>query len=197
MQANMNPFGFGEALIRVMVDEQGEVWTAARDVAKALQYPDTTLSNMPRLCKHVPSEWKGRFTIPTLGGPQDILCLSEQGLYFFLGRSDKPKALPFQKWLAGDVLPTLRKTGSYTLPGAAALESPAPRWYRAGQGQGQGLYCKAASGCPQAGQGLSKKACHMAGVTSSIRAGCQRGWWSLSTARARMPSSVSLCPGRK
>ena len=127
MQANMNPFGFGEALIRVMVDEQGEVWTAARDVAKALQYPDTTLSNMPRLCKHVPSEWKGRFTIPTLGGPQDILCLSEQGLYFFLGRSDKPKALPFQKWLAGDVLPTLRKTGSYTLPGAAALESPAPR----------------------------------------------------------------------
>lgn len=42
--------------------------------------------------------------------------LSEQGLYFFLGRSDKPKALPFQKWLAGDVLPALRKTGRYETP---------------------------------------------------------------------------------
>ena len=38
---------------------------------------------------------------------------SEQGLYFFLGRSDKPTALPFQKWLAGDVLPSIRKTGGY------------------------------------------------------------------------------------
>ncbi|QGQ71226.1 ORF6C domain-containing protein [Halomonas sp. PA16-9] len=39
--------------------------------------------------------------------------LSEQGLYFFLGRSDKPKALPFQMWLAGDVLPAIRKHGHY------------------------------------------------------------------------------------
>lgn len=42
-----------------------------------------------------------------------MLTLSEQGLYFFLGRSDKPKALPFQKWLAGEVLPAIRKTGKY------------------------------------------------------------------------------------
>jgi prophage antirepressor-like protein len=34
-------------------------------------------------------------------------------LYFFLGRSDKAKALPFQKWLAGEVLPAIRKTGRY------------------------------------------------------------------------------------
>ena len=40
-----------------------------------------------------------------------MAMLSEQGVYFFLARSDKPKALPFQMWLAGDVLPTLRKTG--------------------------------------------------------------------------------------
>lgn len=47
-----------------------------------------------------------------------MLTLSEPGLYFFLGRSDKPKALPFQKWLAGDVLPSLRKSGRYELPSA-------------------------------------------------------------------------------
>jgi hypothetical protein len=48
---------------------------------------------------------------------QNMLCLSEQGLYFFLGRSDKPAALPFQKWIAGEVIPSIRKTGSYTMPG--------------------------------------------------------------------------------
>ena len=43
-----------------------------------------------------------------------MLTLTEQGLYFFMGRSDKPKALPFQKWVYGDVLSSIRKTGSYT-----------------------------------------------------------------------------------
>ena len=42
-----------------------------------------------------------------------MLIISEQGLYFFLGRSDKPVALPFQKWLAGDVIPSTRKHGLY------------------------------------------------------------------------------------
>ena len=41
--------------------------------------------------------------------------LSEPGLYFFLGRSDKPGALPFQKWLAGEVIPAIRKTGCYAM----------------------------------------------------------------------------------
>ena len=42
-----------------------------------------------------------------------MLCLTEQGLYFFLGRSDKPKALPFQVWIAGEVIPSIRKHGAY------------------------------------------------------------------------------------
>jgi hypothetical protein len=58
---------------------------------------------------------------------QNMLCISEQGLYFFLGRSDKPKALPFQKWLAGEVLPSLRKTGTYTVPGREK-EDPFFEW---------------------------------------------------------------------
>ena len=45
-----------------------------------------------------------------------MLVVSEAGLYFFLARSDKPKALPFQKWLAGDVVPSIRRTGSYSSP---------------------------------------------------------------------------------
>ena len=62
-----------------------------------------------------PEDWKGIKPIDTLGGTQQMICLSEQGLYFFLGRSDKPKALPYQKWIAGEVVPSIRKTGEYKL----------------------------------------------------------------------------------
>ena len=44
-----------------------------------------------------------------------MISLSEQGLYFFLGRSAKPAALPMQKWIAGEVLPSIRRTGRYSL----------------------------------------------------------------------------------
>jgi hypothetical protein len=59
----------------------------------------------------------------TPGGVQEILCLSEHGLYFFLARSDKPAALPFQKWIAGEVLPRIRRTGVYAV--AAPQQTPA------------------------------------------------------------------------
>ena len=67
----------------VMVD--GEPWIVARDVAAALGYSDN--SSIAQLMQSVPDEWKGVKRIDTLGGEQKMLCLSEQGLYFFLGRS--------------------------------------------------------------------------------------------------------------
>ncbi len=54
-----------------------------------------------------------------------------------------------------------------------------------------------ASGCAWAGHGLTKNGVTISGVTSSMRAGLHFGAWSLSTARARMPSTVSLWPGRR
>jgi phage antirepressor YoqD-like protein len=47
-----------------------------------------------------------------------MAVLTEQGLYFFLARSDKPLALPFQKWIAGEVIPSIRKHGAYLTPAA-------------------------------------------------------------------------------
>jgi anti-repressor protein len=92
----------------VMVDN--EVWFVAKDVASVLGYVST---NMPQVFQMVPSEWKGSNPIATPGGTQEMLCLSEQGLYFFLGRSDKPAALPYQKFIAGEVMPSIRKHGVY------------------------------------------------------------------------------------
>ena len=93
-----------------VVDVNGEPWFVAKDVAQALGYAST---NMTTVFQAVPEEWKGSNPIATPGGMQDMLIISEQGLYFFLGRSDKPKALPYQMWVAGDVVPTIRKTGRY------------------------------------------------------------------------------------
>lgn len=86
-------------------------------MAEALGY--VSLDNMNKLTANVPDEWKGRKLIPTPGGTQDMATLTEQGLYFFLGRSDKAAALPFQKWIAGEVVPSIRKTGRYQVTSKA------------------------------------------------------------------------------
>lgn len=99
-----------------VVDVNGEPWFVASDVARALGYPESSIATISKLFGHVPDEWKGRNPIPTPGGMQEMLIISEQGLYFFLGRSDKPKALPYQMWVAGDVMPAIRKHGGYLTP---------------------------------------------------------------------------------
>lgn len=114
---NIVPFNFEANEIRTLTID-GEVWIVAKDVAAALGYAES--SDISSLISKVPPEWKGPKQIVTPGGVQEMATLSEQGLYFFLARSDKPKALPFQKWVAGDVMPSIRKTGSY-----AVAKSPA------------------------------------------------------------------------
>ena len=52
----------------------------------------------------------------TPGGEQEMLCVTDNGAYFFLGRSDKPKAIPYQMWIAGEVVPSIKKHGVYMTP---------------------------------------------------------------------------------
>ena len=58
---------------------------------------------------------KGISSINTLtkGGVQSLIFINEQNLYKVIMRSDKPQAEPFQDWVCGEVLPTIRKTGGY------------------------------------------------------------------------------------
>lgn len=50
---------------------------------------------------------------PTNGGVQQLVYINEQNLYKVIMRSDKPQAEPFQDWVCGEVLPSIRKTGGY------------------------------------------------------------------------------------
>lgn len=83
-----------------LVDAVGAGWDGAKTVA------------------HVPTTWKQYLSVPTNFGLREMVLLTEEGVYFYLQRSDKPKAKPIQLWIAGTVLPSLRKTGSYSIPTA-------------------------------------------------------------------------------
>ena len=107
-------FSFNGIQLR-SIEEDGTMWFVARDIAQALDYSEATIANMDKTIAHVPEIWKGRYPIPTPGGVQKMLCLTENGVYFFLGRSDKPKAIPYQMWIAGEVMPKLAHTLSVFL----------------------------------------------------------------------------------
>ncbi|PXX51833.1 Prophage antirepressor [Pseudomonas sp. LAMO17WK12:I10] len=107
---NVIPFNFGKQQVRTLL-VGSDPWFSVQDILRSLDYTDSY--KPARAAAHVPDQWKRVHRLHTLGGTQQALMLSEQGLYFFIGRSDKPKALPFQMWLAGEVLPAIRKHGRY------------------------------------------------------------------------------------
>ena len=125
MHSNVLSFAFEDKLVRTLLDEQGEPWFVAKDVALALGYQWNGFKNI----QHVPEEWRLVESVSTSFGEKQTWFLSEQGLYFFVARSDKPAALPFQRWLAGEVLPQLRRTGSYALTEQDKAVGPqVPAW---------------------------------------------------------------------
>ena len=108
-------FEFEGRPVRVEVID-GEPWWVAKDVAEALGYPASTVAtSISNLIEKVPVEWRDKKRILGNAGERESICLSEQGLYLFVLRSDKPNAIPFQKWVAGEVIPSIRRTGQYAV----------------------------------------------------------------------------------
>jgi len=109
-EAIVKAFAFEGAAVRVELID-GEPWFVAKDVAEALGY----VWNGSARIEHVSEKWRGVTSAVTPFGTQEMAVLSEQGLYWFLARSDKPAALPFQEWIAGEVVPSIRRTGQYSV----------------------------------------------------------------------------------
>jgi len=106
----LTEFQFGEQEIRVVVDETtNEPLWVAKDICEVLQYKEVskTLSKLD-------DDEKGTKKIRTLGGEQNMAVINESGLYTLILRSNKPEAKKFKKWVTAEVLPTIRKTGSYS-----------------------------------------------------------------------------------
>ncbi|MEG4444068.1 BRO family protein [Microcoleus sp. AT9_B5] len=106
-------FNFEGQEIKVIGSPDTPEWVAA-DVGAVLGIEQSTLSR--RLAK-MPENWKGMYSIHTLGGQQQMLTVTEPGLYELIFRSDKPAAQRFRVWVFEEVLPSIRRTGSYSQSG--------------------------------------------------------------------------------
>ena len=75
--------------------------------------PVLDLGSPHKVADRLDDDEKGRTSIPTLGGIQQMTIVNEPGLYSVILRSDKPEAKAFKRWITHEVIPAIRKTGSY------------------------------------------------------------------------------------
>ncbi len=107
-------FSFGSYPIRVAGTRREPLFCVA-DLCVAL-----ALGNPAMATANHPEEEKGISLTDTLGGVQQMVCVTEPGLYRLIFRSRKPKAEEFRQWVFREVLPALRQTGAYVIPAPAA-----------------------------------------------------------------------------
>jgi len=100
------PFAYGATTVRTITID-GEPWFVLADLCAVLalrqfrtdRLGDDVIRNHP--------------IADTLGRRQNAVIVNEAGMYEVVIRSDKPEAVKFRRWITTDVLPTIRRTGSY------------------------------------------------------------------------------------
>ena len=118
MTTSMIPFDFEGRSLRVVLDAQGEPWFVSADVL-------STLSLDRKALERLDADEKGVSSIHTPGGEQTMTIVNEPGLYTLVLGSRKAEAKRFKRWITHEVIPTIRKNGSYAMPHSmAALPAP-------------------------------------------------------------------------
>jgi prophage antirepressor-like protein len=107
--SNLSVFSFEEKEVRFVGIAEKPEWVAA-DVCTCLQLSDTS-----KALETLEPDEKGTKNVRTPGGEQEMLTVTEPGLYRLIFKSRKPVAKRFQRWVFHEVLPSIRKTGSYSL----------------------------------------------------------------------------------
>lgn len=92
------------------VEVNGKVHFVASDVCAVLEIKDVS-DALSRL----DADEKGKVSIPTPGGLQEVLVINEFGLYTLVLGSRKAQAKPFKRWVTHEVLPEIREKGSYSV----------------------------------------------------------------------------------
>ncbi|MER1249808.1 Bro-N domain-containing protein [Bacillus sp. C10(2022)] len=103
-------FNYQEQQVRTVVKD-GEPWFVAKDVCDVLGITDARKSvNL--------LDEDERNSVPvtdSIGRNQETFIINEPGLYSLILRSRKPEAKQFKRWITHEVIPTIRKTGSYQM----------------------------------------------------------------------------------
>ena len=113
--SNIIPFSFEGHEVRVTAHNDEAHWVLT-DVCAVLE-----IGSPHKAATRLDEDEKGRTTIPTLGGLQEMTIINESGLWSLVLTSRKPEARRFKKWLTSKVLPTIRRTGSYNPASSEAL----------------------------------------------------------------------------
>lgn len=112
MTQQLAVFNFHGSQVRT-VEQCGDLWFIGKDVAEVLGYADTDQAirqhcKRTELLKPVKS---APFEIP----PRGYIIIPESDVYRLVMRSNLPSAERFEEWVTGEVLPSIRKTGSYSM----------------------------------------------------------------------------------
>ena len=105
----------GKEIRTALID--GSLVFALKDVCSVLG-----IANVGTTYSRLPGNMKGIHTMDTLGGKQDLATVNEAGLYKLAFTSRKEEAEKFTDWVASDVLPSIRKTGTYQVKQMTQLE---------------------------------------------------------------------------
>lgn len=109
MDNKIQAFDFNERAVRCIMKD-GEPWWVAKDVCDVLG-----LSNPSESLKALDEDELTSETLRSGGQGREMNLISESGLYTLILRSNKPEARAFRRWVTHEVLPTLRKTGHYSI----------------------------------------------------------------------------------
>ena len=95
---------FGQVRI---LEKDNELWFVAKDVCDCLEIKNTTDA-----LKRLDNDERSRFN---LGRQGETNIVNEYGLYNLVLSSRKPEAKEFKRWITHDVIPQIRKTGTYSM----------------------------------------------------------------------------------
>lgn len=112
MAAQVVPFLFEtKSPIRTFTDENGNPWFCATDVCAVLGYvnaPDA-------IAKHCRQKGIAKRDTLTEKGVQSLTYINEGNLYRLIVKSRKPEAEKFESWIYDEVIPSIRKSGGYSI----------------------------------------------------------------------------------
>ena len=121
LNKGMIPFNFNNTQVRVIQDKNNESLFVLADVCKVLGVANVTdVKNRLDDDEVQLIDLQALDSIEGIKNKDLVNVVTESGLYSVVLRSDKPQAKPFRKWITSEVLPSIRKTGSYTIEPVAA-----------------------------------------------------------------------------
>lgn len=96
--------------VRVVM-QNGEPWFVGKDAAEILRYSNTR----DALLRHVDDEDRAEVGIHDGSQTRNMTVINESGIYSLVLRSELPTAIQFKRWVTSDILPSIRKTGTYSV----------------------------------------------------------------------------------